>query len=639
MAPALGDPGRGRPAGGLPRLSARLRPAHARPPAADAGLSPGRPLRRGAPPLAGDAARAGRGPLLPWALRGARCHPAARSRGRNAGGRRAPGPRAGRSLLLPPGPHVSALDLRRAGGARRDTAGRLASRQPPAARQLPAPARPGGGHQRHRGRGDRHHPGAALARHGHRGRGGGRRDVPRAARRARARRARGAARPPLPRHASGHGARGPRDPPPLARAGALLPGAGGQGLPPLHHGQVPHHARRRRAEDGPRAGERERSAHHLARTLPARAAPGRAAAAVERALRRHELRRPAARAARVRARLRARHPGLCRALQGAPGPHRLRAGERRVPHLARDQAEVRPGLHLQPLALARRAHPGGHGQGDAHPAGRLSVAGSPPLAARRAADALLAFTGVAITLSTTGMEAGVLGLAALSVAALAGGWDVVRPTPLDGVLTLFAGVLALSTLASGHPLQASGWARLWIVLAYFVVFWWLHDRAHAVRLAQVIVGAGAVAAAYGILQHFTGADWYRTLLGRPTYVHPREAGTAGYAVVGFFRNYLTFAHVMIFPLAWALAGALAGRAAAFGAALLVVLALVFSTARGAWLAALALAAALALVARDRRARLVLPACTVAAGLAFAVTPALRVEAAHMFSTGDANAGR
>src|SRR2546425_104214 len=598
MAPALGDPGRGRPAGGLPRLSARLRPAHACAPAADAGLSPGRPLRRGAPPLAGDAARAGRGPLLPRALRGARCQPAARSRGRNAGGRRAPGPRAGRSLLLPPGPHVSALDLRRAGGARRDAAGRLASRQPPAARQLPAPARPGGGHQRHRGRGDRHHPGAALARHGHRGRGGGRRDVPRGARRARARRARGATRPlPAPRSGRGDHRLGPRlagraprraQPlrgrarPHLRRALALRD----PDLPPLHHGQVPHHARRRRAEDGPRAGERERSAHHLARAVPPRAAPGRAAAAVERALRRHELRRPASRAARVRVRLRARHPGLRRALQGAPGPHRLRAGERRVPHLARSQAEVRPGLHLQPLALARRAHPGGHGEGDAHPAGRLSVAGSPPLAARRAADALLAFTGAAIPLSTTGMEAGVLGLAALSLAALAGGWGVVRPTPLDGVLALFGGVLALSTLASGHPLQASGWIRLWIVLAYFVVFWWLRDRAHAVRLAQVIVGAGAVAAAYGILQHFTGADWYRTLLGRPTYVYPREAGTSGYAVVGFFRSYLTFAHVMIFPLAWALAGALAGRAAALGAALLVVLALVFSTARGAWLAAL-----------------------------------------------------
>src|SRR5439155_410017 len=61
------------------------------------------------------------------------------------------------------------------------------------------------------GRGDRHHPGAALARHGHRGRGGGRRHLPRGARRARARRARGAARPlPPPRGGRGDHRLGPR---------------------------------------------------------------------------------------------------------------------------------------------------------------------------------------------------------------------------------------------------------------------------------------------------------------------------------------------------------------------------------------------------------------------------------------------
>src|SRR5438046_9508526 len=97
------------------------------------------------------------------------------------------------------------------------------------------------------------------------------------------------------------------------------------------------------------------------------------------------------------------------------------------------------------------------------------------------------------------MEAGVLGLGALSVAALIGKWGVVRRTPLDGVLALFAGVLALSTLASGHPLEASGWARLWIALAYFVVFWWLRDAAHAARLARLIVVAGSAAAASGRL--------------------------------------------------------------------------------------------------------------------------------------------
>lgn len=264
--------------------------------------------------------------------------------------------------------------------------------------------------------------------------------------------------------------------------------------------------------------------------------------------------------------------------------------------------------------------------------------GMPPPAARRAADLCLGLTAASIPLSTTGMEAGVLGLGALSIAAAVGRWGVVRRAPLDGLLALLAGVLALSTLASGHPLEASGWARLWIVLTYFVIFWWLRDRAHAVGFARLVVVAGVIAAAYGILQHFTGVDWYRALLGRPTYVHPRAAGMQGYAVVGFFRNYLTYAYVMIFPLAWALAGALAGRGAALGAALLVVVALAFSTARGAWIAALAVSLGLALLARGGYARRVLAASAVAAALAFAASPALRMEAAGMFSA-RTNAGR
>src|SRR5204863_318208 len=82
---------------------------------------------------------------------------------------------------------------------------------------------------------------------------------------------------------------------------------------------------------------------------------------------------------------------------------------------------------------------------------------------------------------------------------------------------------------------------------------WLRDRRHTIGFVYVLVGAGATAAAYGLLQHATGADWYRAALGRPLLVHPREAGGAGYAIVGFFRNYLTFAHTMLFPLAWATA--------------------------------------------------------------------------------------
>src|SRR5262245_47500643 len=145
-----------------------------------------------------------------------------------------------------------------------------------------------------------------------------------------------------------------------------------------------------------------------------------------------------------------------------------------------------------------------------------------------------------------------IGMGALGVLALAGvplGWGVVRRTPLDGVLALFFGTCAVSTLASGHVLQAAaGWPRpLWLLTAYYVTFWWLRDRAHGVRLARFCVAAGAVAGAYGVLQHFIGVDWYRAALGRATVVRSRIAGAEGFAVVGFFRNYLSYAHAMIFP--------------------------------------------------------------------------------------------
>src|SRR5262249_53444934 len=185
------------------------------------------------------------------------------------------------------------------------------------------------------------------------------------------------------------------------------------------------------------------------------------------------------------------------------------------------------------------------------------------------------------------MEIGAVALAVLAAAGLGQPWNVVRRTPLDGVLGLFVAVLALSTLAGGNVLRAEGWLHHWVVLTYFVVFWWLRDRDHARRLALWVVVAGGVAGAYGILQHFTGADWYRALVGVPTRARPRIAGAEGFAVVGFFRNYLTYAHAMIFPLAWAGAFAVVGSVTAAAAAVLLAFAVIFSTARGVWLAGIA----------------------------------------------------
>ena len=266
-------------------------------------------------------------------------------------------------------------------------------------------------------------------------------------------------------------------------------------------------------------------------------------------------------------------------------------------------------------------------------------AGGPPPWARRAADALLAFTVISIPLSTSGMQIGVIGLAALAAAAAVGRWGVVRRTPLDGALALLFGVLALSTLASGDPLRAGGWGRLWIAVTYPAAFWWIRDRAHAVRLAHLLVLVSAGVAAYGIVQHVTGIDVYRAALGRETEVLPRGPGHSGYAVVGFFSNYLTFAHLMVFPLAFA--GALALRAERLGlvAAPLVAGVLVLSTARGAWLAALAVVVALVLTARRRPPLPALGLVVVAVGLAFTFRPDLRGHAAGMFLPGGENTGR
>jgi O-antigen ligase len=251
---------------------------------------------------------------------------------------------------------------------------------------------------------------------------------------------------------------------------------------------------------------------------------------------------------------------------------------------------------------------------------------------------LLAFTAASAPLSISGMQIGMVALAVLAAAGVGRSWTVVRRTPLDGVLALCGGVLALSTVASGHLLQANEWPRYWVALAYFVVFWWLRDRDHARRLALVVVIAGGVAGAYGILQHFTGADWYRGLLGRATRALPRVAGAEGFAVVGFFRNYLTFAHAMIFPLAWAGAFAVAGSVTAAAAAVLITFAVIFSTARGVWLAAVAGGALLAGLS-GRRGLLLLGGAAIVAAIAVAWSAGLREQAAPIFTLGGENTAR
>lgn len=254
---------------------------------------------------------------------------------------------------------------------------------------------------------------------------------------------------------------------------------------------------------------------------------------------------------------------------------------------------------------------------------------------RQAATACLALTAWSIPLSTSGMQ---IGAAALFVLALVAWWRgiaVVRRTPLDPVLALMFGVFALSTLASGRPLQAEGWTKLWIVVTYYGVFWWLADAAAAVRFARWLVLAAAAVSLYGIVQHYVGLDVYRDLLGRERFVRPRIEGASGFAVLGFFRNYLTYAHVLLVPFGFALVSP--DRRVRALVVPLIAVALVFSTARGAWLAAVVML--LGLLATGRRAGGRLAAVAAVVLLAWLLSPGFRAQALPALTNADTNAGR
>jgi O-antigen ligase len=254
---------------------------------------------------------------------------------------------------------------------------------------------------------------------------------------------------------------------------------------------------------------------------------------------------------------------------------------------------------------------------------------------RQAASACLALTAWSIPLSTSGMQIGAASLFVLALVAWGAGVPVVRRTPLDGLLALVLAVFALSTLASGRPLQADGWLRLWIVVTYFGVYWWLEDAAAAVRFAHRLVLAAAVVAVYGIVQHYTGSDWYRELLGRRLVTRPRIEGAHGFASIGFFRNYLTYAHMLLLPFGFALVSPVPWIRIAVVP--LVAVALVFSTARGAWVAAVVML--LGLLATGTRVRGRLAAVAAVVAFAWVISPGFRAQAIPSLTRADTNAGR
>src|SRR5215831_393254 len=74
-------------------------------------------------------------------------------------------------------------------------------------------------------------------------------------------------------------------------------------------------------------------------------------------------------------------------------------------------------------------------------------------------------------------------------------------SPLDRPLLIFFGALLLSALLSPSVVSSLlGFRRLWLVGAFFVSYYFLHDQRETERLVSLLLFVAAGEAMYGIVQ-------------------------------------------------------------------------------------------------------------------------------------------
>ena len=197
-------------------------------------------------------------------------------------------------------------------------------------------------------------------------------------------------------------------------------------------------------------------------------------------------------------------------------------------------------------------------------------------------------------------------------------------TPMDLPLAMFGGALLVSTLLSPDPIQSfAGYRKLWLIGGVWAVFTLVRDRAEAEWLLSLTLGVAIAVAAYSIVQHFTGLDLAKTLVGKESNLHPLAHydfdAYQGYRVKGLHPSSITYAHNLLFPLALATAAAGQGtrvrRLLHVLGLLLLIAALALSLTRGVWVA-YAGVLLLACLYGGRRARLGTTVGVVVCGLLF-----------------------
>ena len=265
---------------------------------------------------------------------------------------------------------------------------------------------------------------------------------------------------------------------------------------------------------------------------------------------------------------------------------------------------------------------------------------------QRAARCAVAAFVACLPLSLSGMELALAAMMVLGSIALLRGYIIWPRSPLDVPVLVFLGVLVASTIAGGPSWGAlDAYRGLWIVGTYVAAMLLVENETRANRLVRVLVLLTGAVAVYGVVQHFTGIDLYRAAMGRRTLVEPLELEAGRFVVIGFFPNSLTYAYSLIVPFSWVVAGtATAGgkwvlsRTVTAALAALMAVALVLSTARGAWVAGVVVVAAACLLANARRRVILAAGATVLVAALFIVSVGLRAGARSMVDPG-VNAGR
>ncbi len=225
-------------------------------------------------------------------------------------------------------------------------------------------------------------------------------------------------------------------------------------------------------------------------------------------------------------------------------------------------------------------------------------------------------------------------MVAAALAALAASPAARRAVPSRVALALAAVLLwnAVSTVAAPagtrqwYKLGEEWWMKL-LVLAVPVLV--VAGRKHLRRVVAVLLGSAALAAVYGVYQHFTGQDLVRH--------HQLLTNGGQYLVVGFTGHHLSYGGQLMYEVAVVSALVLAGtgtrawtRISLLAAALLLTLVLVWTYARSSLLAVAGVFAFLALVQGGRR-RTVGLVVLVLAVLGAAATPSLRARMLETFN--------